>query len=244
MQKPALMNIAVDFGNTIAKVGIFEHEILARSLFFKTAADLKVFLGSQPTENIIVSSVSHPANEVLSWSTATALRIALTAQTPFPVKIVYKTPATLGVDRIAAVCGALDHSPGEDCLVIDAGTCITFEFLDADGVYHGGAISPGLQMRFRAMHEFTARLPLVTSSITAPFIGDSTETCMQSGVSNGMKAEVDGIVSRYRHQYPDVKILLCGGDAHFFENPSNGIIFMPELVLKGLNRILLHQIDH
>jgi len=237
------MNIVVDFGNTVAKVGIFRDEILEKIYFFNKAEELQSFLTNHEAENLLVSSVSHDPENILAWSRAAGKKLALTAGLSVPVHIAYATPATLGVDRIAAVCGALAYYPGDDCLVIDAGTCITYEFIDASGTYHGGGISPGVQMRFKAMHEFTARLPRVDAVDHPPLIGTSTETCLQSGVINGMIAEVTGTVSRYRGLYPDVRILLCGGDAPYFENPSIGIILVPELVLTGLNRILRHNLD-
>lgn len=237
------MNIAVDFGNTAAKVGIFRDERLHDKHLFQDPAALRTFLESYHAENIIVSSVSHPAEEVLSWSVARGKKIALSHQLPLPIKILYVTPQTLGVDRIAAVCGAAEIFPNQDCLVIDAGTCITYEFIDHHGHYYGGGISPGITMRFEAMHGFTSRLPLVQPAHLAPLVGDSTESSMQSGVINGVRAEVDGIIQKYLDQYPNLKAMLCGGDVAFFENQLKQPIFVsPDLVLIGLNRILHHHI--
>ncbi|HEY5825470.1 MAG TPA: type III pantothenate kinase, partial [Cyclobacteriaceae bacterium] len=155
----------------------------------------------------------------------------------------YATPTTLGVDRIAAVCGALEIYPNGNCLVVDTGTCINYEFIDAKGEYLGGAISPGIHMRLEAMHKFTARLPLVTNNPDAQLIGNSTATCMQSGVTNGVIAEIEGIITRYSHLYPDLGVILSGGDYSLFENKLKPSIFVaPELVLSGLNRILLHNV--
>jgi type III pantothenate kinase len=156
---------------------------------------------------------------------------------------VYTTPKTLGVDRIAAVCGALQLFPQRDCLVIDTGTCITYEFLDRNARYHGGSISPGIAMRFEAMHRFTSRLPLVKPEINVPLVGDSTESAMQSGVIQGVRAEVEGIIQKYTDQYPDLKVIICGGDVRFFENHLKQTVFVaPDLVLIGLNLILRHSI--
>jgi type III pantothenate kinase len=239
------MNIAVDYGNTSVKVGIFKEEHLQDKRFFQDPAALRAFLESYHAENIIVSSVSHPAGEVLSWSVARGKKISLSYQLPLPVTILYATPQTLGVDRIAAVCGAVEIFPNQDCLVIDAGTCITYEFVDHLGNYYGGGISPGIAMRFEAMHHFTSRLPLVQPVLHAPLVGDSTETSMQSGVINGARAEVEGIVQKYQDQYSNLKVILCGGDAVFFENQFNAPLFVsPDLVLIGLNRILHHSIHY
>jgi type III pantothenate kinase len=235
------MNIAVDFGNTIAKVAIFREGALQDKHFFPDSASLQVYLQRSPAENIIVSSVSFPATEILSWAPVTEKKIILSHTLSLPVKLKYKTPETLGVDRIAAVCGALEIYPNQNCLIIDAGTCITFDLLDRERNYWGGAISPGISMRFEAMHKFTAKLPLVKAIGEPPLVGDNTESCLQSGVINGAKAEIEGIILKYRQQFPDIRVILCGGDASLFENLSNQSIFAaPELVLTGLNRILDH----
>jgi len=235
------MNIAVDYGNTAAKVGIFKDEQLHDKRLFQDPSALRAFLESYHAENIIVSSVSHPAEEMLSWSVARGKKIALSYQLQLPIKILYTTPRTLGVDRIAAVCGAVETFPNQDCLVIDAGTCITYEFIDHAGNYYGGGISPGIAMRFEAMHHFTSRLPLVQPALLVPLVGDSTESSMQSGVINGVRAEVEGTIEKYIGQYPNLKAVLCGGDVAFFENQFKHPIFVsPDLVLIGLNRILHH----
>jgi type III pantothenate kinase len=238
------MNVTVDFGNTTAKVGIFKDDILEARLFFHHPKELKEYLSQVSAENIIASSVSIPAAEILTWCAASGRKITLSSALPLPVKILYETPLTLGVDRIAAVCGALDLYPGQNTLVIDAGTCVNYEFLDASRRYHGGAISPGITMRFEAMNYYTARLPLAKAIENVGLIGTSTETCLQSGVINGIRAEVSGIIQKYRQGYPDVKILLCGGDAHYFENPADEFTqIVPDIVLIGLHRILKYSIS-
>ncbi len=238
------MNIAVDYGNTIAKVGIFENELLREKRLFSDPAGLRSFLESYPAENLIVSSVSYPAEQVLSWAVTTGKKLTLSILLPLPIKILYTTPQTLGVDRIAAVCGVLDIYPHQPCLVIDAGTCITYEFIDEKENYHGGGISPGIAMRFEAMHTFTSRLPMVNPVSDAPLVGNSTESCMQSGVINGIRAEMDGIVQQYLDLNPNAKIILCGGDAPFFESRLKQPIFVaPDLVLQGLNGILRHNVN-
>jgi type III pantothenate kinase len=161
-----------------------------------------------------------------------------------PLKILYKTPATLGVDRLAAACGARALFPLQHCLTIDAGTCVTFDFIDMDGNYYGGAISPGMNMRFQALHTFTARLPLVSPAGEANLIGDSTESSIRSGVINGLAAEIDGIIHQYQLKFEGLRAILCGGDALFFENKLKASIFAsPELVLVGLNSILIYNVN-
>jgi len=192
----------------------------------------------------LVSSVNFDPTEILSWSSSAGKKIILTTSLSLPIKIAYATPQTLGVDRIAAACGASFLYPNEDCLVIDAGTCINYEFLDRNKIYHGGAISPGIFMRFEAMHSFTSKLPLVKSISKSNLIGDSTESCMQSGVMNGVLAEVNGIIKRYKDLYPNIRVILSGGDHSFFENNLKHPIFVaPDLVFDGLNGILLYHVE-
>lgn len=235
------MNLVIDYGNSSAKVGIFDHRLLADKYSFNNRQDLQDFLKNFSGESLIISSVNEDAQVISAWATGVGRKFVLSPSLPLPIKVQYSSKETLGVDRIAAVCGAYDEHRGSDCLVIDAGTCITYEFLTKDGIYKGGAISPGLRMRFKAMNAFTARLPLVEPDIAAELTGDSTVRCMQSGVFFGIIGEMEGMIARYAEKYPEIKVILCGGDTPFFENKLKASIFAsPELVLGGLNSILLH----
>ncbi len=238
------MNLVIDCGNTRFKAGIFDHATLIRKEFFSHAHDLKNFMQENSFDNVLVSSVKVDATEILSWTLNSGKKIILNSSLPLPIKLAYATPLTVGVDRIAAACGASFLYPKENCLVIDAGTCINYEFLDRNNTYRGGAISPGISMRFEAMHTFTSRLPLVKSIVESKLIGDSTESCMQSGVLNGVLAEVNGIILQYKDLYPDIRVILSGGDHSFFENRLKQPIFVaPDLVFDGLNRILLYHAE-
>jgi type III pantothenate kinase len=151
------------------------------------------------------------------------------------------------MDRLAAVVGANYFFPEQDCLVIDAGTCITFDYIDRNKKYFGGSISPGLTMKFKALHTFTGRLPLVEqtekNAEQVPLVGQNTVACLQSGVLNGTLAEVDGMIAAYLKQSPDLITVMCGGDAPFFETNLKARIFaVPDLVLIGLNRILNYNV--
>jgi len=234
------MNLVIDSGNTRFKAATFSGRHLEGKHSFSEEEELKDFLNHQTFKHAIVSSVSLDGTEMLGWIKA-ANKFLLTPLLPLPVHIHYETPETLGVDRIAAVCGGLDLFPETDLLVIDAGTCITYDFIDRHKNYLGGAISPGIEMRLEALHTFTERLPLVSKKGDLKLIGDSTETCIRSGVLNGAVAELDGIIANYKQLYPDLGVVLCGGDSFFFENKLKPTIFAaPDLVLSGLNRILLH----
>ncbi len=237
------MNIVIDNGNTRSKVGIFEKETLIRKEVFSSPKDLQTFLAAGDAANALVSSVSMGISDPSTWRINAKRIFLLDHKLPLPIRNLYATPQTLGVDRLAAACGAHFIFPDADCLVIDAGTCINYEFINRTGEYLGGAISPGLKMRFESMQQGTAKLPLATIATDPPLTGNSTLLCLQSGVINGAVEEVRGIINRYVSTYPDLRVILCGGDANVFENHLNPSIFVaPDLVLMGLNSILLHNV--
>ena len=236
-----MKNLAVDWGNTRIKVGVFDGSNLNEKFFFEGREEFKAFLQQHHFSAAIVSSVSQDAQEISRHISVDGLVINLDYRTPLPITLAYKTPETLGVDRIAAACGALDIFQGRAFLVVDLGTCINYEFVDSDCVYHGGAISPGIQMRFQSMHTFTAKLPLVEMDADAKLIGGDTKSCLQSGVMNGVRGEINFYIDQYLMTYPNLGVVMCGGDAPLFENKLKPSIFVaPNLVLSGLNRILRH----
>ena len=237
------MNLVVDYGNTSAKVAIFDQLKLVEKCTFNSKDELQKFVQDSTAENFIVSSVNTDADQICDWAVYAKQKFVLTHKLPLPITLLYTTPHTLGVDRIAGACGAVQLFPGYNSLVIDTGTCVTYDFTDEKGNYHGGGISPGLLMRFKAVHTFTARLPLVTPTDLPELVGNSTETSIQSGVIYGLIGEIEGIIERYRAKYPNLKVILCGGDAHFFENKLKASIFAsPDLVLFGLNSVLIHNV--
>ena len=239
------MNLVIDSGNSAAKVGIFNDQKLIEKFSFSTPEGLQRFMQDVLFENLIVSSVKADAELVASWGPAAGKKFILGKGLPLPVNNLYSTPDTLGMDRLAAVCGAHQLFPSVNCLAIDAGTCITYDFIDKHGNYHGGSISPGLNMRFQAVHTLTAKLPLVTPKPGVNLIGTSTETSIQSGVVNGLIAEIEGIIRQYQEKFSHLNVILCGGDAGFFENQLKASIFaIPELVLIGLNSILIYNVNH
>jgi len=239
------MNIVVDDGNSRTKVAIFsDHDKQLEPTIFQSTDQLKKNLQGRSFSNALVSSVRGRSEEILSWVQASGNKIALSATIPLPLKVKYLTPATLGVDRIAAAAGAIQLFPKTNCLVIDAGTCITFEFVNDRGEYLGGALIPGIQMRFEAMHNLTVKLPLASGVQNPPLIGAGTQECLQSGVMNGVVEEIKGIIGRYESEFNRLQVILCGGDAGFFENIDKPSIFVaPNLVLYGLKGILTHNVS-
>lgn len=235
------MNLAIDFGNTRAKAGLFDKDELLEIFYDFKVRSLSDLIKTENIRNIAVSTVTSAVFELENIEGVRLLKLDHSTNLPF--SIAYKTPETLGRDRIAAVAGAQFLFPETNCLIIDIGTCITFDFLNVGGVYHGGAISPGVDIRFKALNTFTANLPLVEAEEIVPLIGKTTKSCIQSGVINGVLAEINEIIRMYQLKYTDLQIILCGGGSNYFENRLKEHIFAaPELVLRGLNRILLYNV--
>jgi len=237
------MNIVVDSGNTFAKIGWFSGDTLLRYETMLSFPALIKLIKAELPERIMYSSVGRSTTEFLESLNEDVPVFNLSGETPVPIRKDYETPLTLGADRVAAAVGANWMFQGMDVLVIDMGTCITYDLVDREGAFQGGLISPGVRMRFNALHTFTKRLPLFDPENNPEFIGKSTKKAMQSGVMNGMLAEIEGIIERYRHKMPDLSVVICGGDIRFFESRLKPPIFaVPELVLIGLNRILTYNV--
>jgi type III pantothenate kinase len=242
------MNLVIDLGNTTAKLALFRpgSEIAMESKL--GGHDFEKVIGyintlDQPVTAAILSSVvDHPAD------LEAALRkrfhtIILDHNTPLPIKNRYATPATLGRDRLAVAVGGYAAFPGRDVLVIDAGTCIKYDMVTAGGEYLGGGISPGIEMRFRALNTFTDKLPLLHRAKTAELVGGTTQDSILSGVQNGVMEEVKGIITRYEERFGSLSVGITGGDLDFFipmVSGKNTIFADPYLALKGLNFILEH----
>ncbi|MEI6900275.1 MAG: type III pantothenate kinase, partial [Bacteroidota bacterium] len=170
--------------------------------------------------------------------------IELDEKTPIPLKNRYQTPATLGKDRLAAAVGGHSLFPGHDVLVINAGTCVTYDVVTREGEYLGGAISPGMVMRFRALHTFTGKLPLLDFTEEPDFPGNTTEKSIISGVINGMIAEMEAIATGLGVKYPDLQVILSGGDLNYFDKRLKISIFaLPNIVVYGLYQILKLNVD-
>jgi len=195
------MNFIIDQGNTFAKLAVFEGDKLLLSETIKEINNEKInlFISDKPINRAIISSVKENVDQNLLKKYNL---IRLTHLTAIPLQIKYKTPETLGVDRIAASVGAHLYYKSKNVLIIDIGTCITFDFVNSKNEYLGGSIAPGFEMRFKALNYFTGKLPLVTfDKKQLKLIGDTTESSMISGVYNGMKNEIEGVINDYILQY-------------------------------------------
>lgn len=234
------MNCIVDIGNTKTKIFFFEKDVLKDSGFFLNEEEKKIadFILATPFDQGIVSC-SGPKPNYIDWSSFLVLNAAI----PLPIALDYKTPATLGSDRIALACGANYLYPNKNCLIISAGTCITMDFINAESVYQGGIISPGITIRLQSLHKFTANLPLLTHSdkTNYPLIGKSTQESMESGIYNGALAEVKQTIKEFEAIYKDLTVIITGGDSILFElHLKNKIFAQQNIQALGLNRILTH----
>lgn len=238
------MQLAIDIGNTRIKAGIFEQNVLKKTLVFD---DTALFFQSQLVSKLgikraIVGSVVDGIDAFVSDLSQQANVMLFKADTPLPLVNKYQSAATLGSDRLAAAVGGNELAPNENILVIDAGTCVKYNFVNGKNEYIGGAISPGLKMRFTALNTFTARLPLLKADEKLnSYIGKTTEESIRSGVENGIVKELDGCIDEYRRDFNNLKVFLTGGDTDFFAKRLKNCIFADQnLILKGLNRILSH----
>ncbi|MFY7829825.1 MAG: type III pantothenate kinase [Flectobacillus sp.] len=239
------MNLAIDLGNTFAKTGVFidgKLQDLRKGLDYPT---LVKYVESLNPDHIVISTVSYSEEQLKAdFGKYDPDLILLQPTTLVPLVKLYDTPNTLGADRIAAAVGATVLFPQQNCVVIDLGTCNTYDLVDAKSNFHGGIISPGMKMRFKAMHTFTQRLPLIEPEGYPELIGKSTAKAMQSGVVNGLLAEINGFIEQYETLLTKINVILCGGDATFFANRIKSPNFVePALVLIGLNRILEHNVE-
>ncbi|EMR00643.1 type III pantothenate kinase [Cesiribacter andamanensis] len=212
-----MRSIAIDVGNTRAKAALFEQQQLLEVAYgLEQEAILPWCLERrQGVEAAIIASVGAPVAELQARLGTHMPSLLLTPDLPLPLRTDYATPQSLGADRIAAAVGGAARFSGQAVLVFDAGTCLTHELVRPEGVYAGGAISPGLQMRLQAMHQFTARLPLapLEAGSLPPLPGRSTQECLQAGAFWGMLGEIEYTIGRYRQIYPHLQVILCGGDA-------------------------------
>ena len=238
------MNLVADIGNNSAKFFLFNGEqILLHTRRNDASYDVISEWKSQfDIDRIIVSTVIDlTEQQKAEFQAAGCPVIWFNNETPIPIEIEYTTPHTLGSDRIAAAVGAWNAHPGNNMLVIDAGSAITIDFITRQGRYKGGNIAPGIKMRLKALHEYTALLPMIEKEGETPAIGYDTETAIRSGVINGICHEIDGYINAIKEKYGDVLVFLTGGDEKTLKNRIKSRIFADKnLVAKGLNRILLN----
>jgi len=237
------MNLIIDVGNTNVKLAVFQGD----EIIFKSRCKLKSFKKEiadllkdfKFLKKAIVSSVGRLKKKEVEFLEEHLETLILDAKAQLPFTNNYKTPKTLGVDRIALVCASVEKYSNHNVLIIDAGTCITYDFITNQNVYLGGAISPGIEMRYKSLNNLTANLPLLETKAPKNIIGNSSKESIHSGVINGVLIEIDGAVQEYDKKYEDLTVILTGGDTDFLSKRLKSSIFAnSNFLLEGLNFIL------
>ncbi len=237
------MNLVIDAGNTLVKTAVFQNNrLLDRQTFLKENFSenfQSIRKNFSQIENSVISSVTSNDHSIKTEVKNEYFLLELNQEIKLPFMNKYATPSTLGKDRIALVAAAVQSYPDENVLIIDAGTCITYDFKTSEEIYLGGAISPGMEMRFKSLHKFTANLPLVIAKPEAELIGNSTETSILSGIINGIRMELEGVIDAYTSEFEDLTVIFTGGDSQILSIPlKNSIFANSNFLLEGLNFIL------
>ena len=228
-----------DAGNTLLKVGVFCADILenVKRMPYDQLNSLKDLLQIQNDDSIFISSVlsEELTDEIRTLFPHSRL---YNKNLDLPIKIEYVSPMTLGIDRICNAVAIHNLNIGSNSVSIDIGTCIKFDFVDKFGNYKGGSISPGIDLRFKSMNDYTGKLPLINDRSSVDLIGNSTVNSLKSGVLNGIQAELNQFINLYSEQYQDLTFFVTGGDAVYFDFPLKNNTFVDEnLTLKGLYQI-------
>ena len=235
------MHLIIDVGNTRIKAAVFEQNTLVELFVFTKdvfLTEINFILNKFPKiKKLVVASVGNVEKEAFLSLKSKAEIHFITHKSKFPFTNLYSTPTTLGIDRMVLASGAVLQHPNQNRLVIDMGTCITYDFIDENDNYLGGAISPGLRLRYESLHQYTAKLPLLTKNYPETFIGNSTQESIHSGVINGVASEIDGFIELYKTQYAKFIIILTGGDAEFLAIRLKNTIFAnSNFLLESLNQ--------
>lgn len=243
------MLLTLDFGNTKIKASVFEQVKLLKNFSFlknEWKNNLSDIIESHPKiSSIIVSSVLNFDFDGLKNTFPSIDFHFVDSFSFFPFTNKYQTPHTIGIDRLVLAAGATYLFPETNRLVIDSGTCITYDFVNEQNEYLGGAISPGLRLRYQSVHEHTEKLPLLSNKQPNYFIGNSTEECLHSGISLGTALEIDSFINLYKETYPDLTIILTGGDADFLAKQLKNIIFAhPNFLAESLCAIFYNNLSH
>ncbi len=235
------MNLALDIGNSFLKAGIFKNNNLINYYEFNREyySNIKSILDKTPITHSIASNVSESNNKLIELLSNKTNLIKFNSSLKVPFKNCYQTKNTLGKDRIALVSNASKEYPKENVLLIDLGSCITFDFLNSKNEYLGGSISPGLSMRYKSLNRYTANLPLINPKEIDYFIGRNTEDSIHSGIINGIVGELNSAIDKYKSQFKEIRIILTGGDSKFlFNRIKNSIFANSNFLILGLNFLI------
>ena len=232
-----MRTLCIDFGNTRLKAGLFENDLLTEEINIKKD-NIETISGIlekyNPHKSILSSVINHDESieELLNEKTSFH---KLSSDTKINFSISVGKPESIGADRLALIAAAVHFFPGKNNLIIGLGSCITYNFVNQESQFLGGAISPGMDMRFKSMHEYTAKLPLVSSDWNFPLIGYDTKTNLQSGVIVGITSEIEGFIEKYSSKYSNFNVVLTGGNAGYFASQLKSRIFADaNFLFKGL----------
>ena len=235
------MNLVLDIGNSYIKIALFEKSELIQKFQFSDNFEKNILdtLSNYEIKYSIISNVGKIENTIIELLNNTTNLLFLSNQLKFPFKNLYNSKNTLGQDRLALVSAAAFKFPMDNVLIIDAGSCITYDFKNFKNEYLGGGISPGISMRFKSLNSFTANLPLISSTNSFRLVSDTTKNSLISGVMNGTVSEINGIIKQYFEEFKNIKIILTGGDSNFLRKRIKNSIFADQnFLLKGLNKLL------
>lgn len=236
------MNLVIDIGNTKVKAAVFELDTIVEHVVFDEKyflLEIQNIVKKHKITNCILSSVKETRQECIEELQKVPFFLELDSTTKVPFTNLYSTPKTLGIDRIALVAASVSRFPLRNTLIIDAGTCITYDFMNSKNEYLGGAISPGINIRYKSLHDYTSKLPELTQNDAYNLIGKSTSESIHSGVINGVINEIEGVISQYKHDFEDLTVILTGGDTKFLSKQLKNSIFANQnFLLYGLNKIL------
>ncbi len=241
------MNLAIDIGNTRVKTGLFEENTLLHNESV-TLKDFSKYLieitNNYKVNHAIISSVGILDNEIIELLSSPLKVLQLSSKTEIPFINNYKTPHSLGVDRIALMAATVKNYSDKNVLVIDAGSCITYDFINDKNEYFGGFISPGIEMRYKALNLYTMKLPKLTLISEIPEVGNSTNNAIHIGVLNGVIQEIEGVIEQFKAKNKKLTVVLTGGDTIFLARNIKSTIFAnPNFLLEGLNSILIFNKD-
>lgn len=235
------MNLVLDIGNSYIKIALFEKSELIQKFQFSDNFEKNILdtLSNYEIKYSIISNVGKIENTIIELLNNTTNLLFLSNKLKFPFKNLYNSKNTLGQDRLALVSAAAFKFPKDNVLIIDAGSCITYDFKNFKNEYLGGGISPGISMRFKSLNSFTTNLPLISSANSFKLVGDTTKNSLISGVMNGTVSEINGIIKQYFEEFKNIKIILTGGDSNFLRKRIKNSIFADQnFLLKGLNKLL------
>jgi type III pantothenate kinase len=235
------VNLILDVGNSLLKIALFKKSQLIQKFKFTEnyKRNIEDIISENNVTHSIISNVGRIDDSIINILKESTNLLLVSNQLKFPFKNLYKSKNTLGQDRLALVSAAAFKFPKENVLIVDAGSCITYDFKNNNNEYLGGGISPGILMRFKSLNTFTSNLPLIDFDSIHQLIGNNTKNSINSGVINGTISEINGIIQQYCEEFKNIRIILTGGDSNFLlKRIKNSIFADQNFLLVGLNKLL------